>query len=67
MNWVASFFGILGALLVSFKSVYGWYAWLIGNTLWIIVGWDKDWGSVIMFSVYNVVCINALFQWRKKK
>jgi len=65
VSWTASLLAILGAALVSFQCIEGWYIWLFSNLLWIYRYWKEDWGMVAMMAVYEAVCLNGIIQWGK--
>ena len=66
MNHIAATLGIIGAILVSFKRIEGFYLWLIANPMWMYIGLrNDDYGLVVMFGVYTVITINGIWQWKK--
>ncbi len=59
---VASILSIIGAILVAKKSVWGFYLWIVSNSIWlvfdILIGlWEQVpiWFASLISSVYGVV------------
>lgn len=57
-------FGITGALGVCLLSIWGFYAWILGNTALIVYGFrTKQYSLVTLFSVYQAFTIFGIYNW----
>ena len=64
---IAAIFGLLGAVINARGKRFGFYAYIVGNILWIIVGFHYlNFGLVIQFFLFLVIAIYGLITWKKK-
>lgn len=67
LSFIAATGGMLGAYLNANLKISGWTFWLIGNTLWIIIGfYYENYWMMIQFCTYDILNIIGLITWTKK-
>lgn len=60
--------GIGGAILNALAKRCGFWLWIVGNGLWIIVGIKlENYGMIAQFSVFFILAVIGLRIWKKKK
>jgi nicotinamide riboside transporter PnuC len=63
---LAATLGILGALLISFKKRNAFIFWIIGNALWVYLGFSyKSTGMIAQFGVFWLVAVFGWINWGK--
>lgn len=60
--------GFCGQLLVAKMDVRGFYCWLASNLLliWIAVSM-KNYGMVVLYVFYSVMCLYSIIEWGKRQ
>ena len=62
--WIAMIWSLVGCILINYHNVYGFYLWMISNTLWIINSIiTKQYAQTIMFIVFLITCIQGIYLW----
>lgn len=51
----------LGQTLISYKLAVGWALYLVGNALWIWLGWKLKMSSIVVWDI--VMTLNAMRAW----
>lgn len=66
LSWVATALGIIGVLFVNYKSIYGYYFWVVGNIIFIYLAvLRKDFSQILLWSVYTLSSIHGIYMWKK--
>lgn len=64
---LATFLGIVGAILIANDDKRGFYIWLLGNPLWIYHGViTQQYGLTLQFIVYTAITLFGIYKWRTK-
>jgi len=66
--FLITIFSLIGAVLNVKKKVAGFYIWVFTNSAWVIVDCYKGiyWQGAL-FSVYAILAIYGIREWRKDK
>jgi nicotinamide riboside transporter PnuC len=68
ISLIAAGISVIGAIVNANKRIEGFYIWLTGNALWITHGlYTKDYGEILMFSIYTLISLWGIYTWRKKQ
>lgn len=68
LEWIATILSLIGAIFIVEKQWQGYAFWLGGNTAWLILGFLTGmYGAVITFSVFNIISVYGMWEWRFKK
>ena len=66
IEWTAVTLGMVGTVLVGKKMIAGWLCWLVGNSLWVYLGWRwRRWGLLTQFAVYVLLSLWGLYEWTR--
>jgi len=66
LSWVATALGIIGVMFVNYKSIYGYYFWVVGNIIFIYLAvLRKDFSQILLWSVYTLSSIHGIYMWKK--
>ena len=68
LEWSATALSLIGALFIVKKKWQGYGFWFGGNTCWLALGAITGMiGAVITFSVFNVISVYGVYDWRFRK
>lgn len=66
LSWVATALGIIGVVFVNYKSIYGYYFWVVGNIIFIYLAvLRNDYSQIALWSVYTLSSIHGIYMWKK--
>ena len=65
---IATFFSISGNILVNNRYKAGFIAWIISNTIWIIIelACYRNWVRLGQMTVYTALAIHGYIKWTKQ-
>lgn len=64
IEWLATAFSIIGALLVSFKHYQGYPIWIFANLLWMLFALKhKHYGLLTLSICYFLINVNGFVRW----
>jgi len=67
MVWVLTFIGVIGVVLNIYKNRWGFFLWMISNTLWAILDFRKGMPEqAVLFIVYFFAALWGWICWSKK-
>lgn len=65
-QWAAIALALSGNILVNRKDVRGFYAWFVGNLIWIVTAAiTQQWPQLVLFSAYEALCVHGIWKWRR--
>ena len=64
LNVIAFLLGVLGAFLVAWKKVAGFYTWIVSDILWIYIFGNTLTGY--MFFVFLIQSVYSIHMWNKE-
>ena len=68
IDWIATAFSILGNVFNIKKSAWGFVLWIVGSTIWVVIGYQRHmYGMMSLFIVYDVMSIYGIWEWTRKK
>jgi len=64
LEWSATSFSIIGAILNAFLIEAGFYLWIIANIIWLVFAFNyKHWGMALTYIVFIIICIIGIIYW----
>lgn len=66
-DWVAGIMILTSIFLIGEKLWYGWIFSIIGQIMWIYIGFDKEvYGMVFLNAAMMIIAFRSLYQWKLK-
>ena len=66
IEWIATAFSICGNVFNIKKSVWGFVLWIVGNSIWMWIGYTKHmWGMLTLFTIYNAMSFWGIYEWTR--
>lgn len=63
---IGSIIAIISYFLITRKNVIGLYGWCISNTIMLVLAIiRKDYGQILLWSIYNILNLYGIYNWSK--
>jgi len=67
LTYLAVVLGVVGSIANAYRQRWAFLLWIVANIILIRHNILRgDWPQVMLFSIYSVIAIVGLWQWRKK-
>jgi nicotinamide riboside transporter PnuC len=66
-GWIFTTIALIGTILNSQMSIWGFVFWIVSNTGFLVINYLKhDYALVVLFLVNTIVAIIGIITWLKK-
>lgn len=67
LEWVATFFSMLGLVGNAHHKMWCWPVWLIGSGIYVVsFAWEQRWAPCVLFASFEVLNVYGWLNWRKE-
>ena len=67
VEWVATAFSLIGAVLNSLLNIYGFYLFIVGNIFWMSFAWKhRHYGLMFLNFVFLILNLYGIYVWKMR-